>query len=263
MLGRLLGRGTARGGKAGHVPQVDKSERIYAVGDVHGRIDLLKAMLKRLAVDILEQEGDGRTPRIIFLGDYVDRGDNSREVVETLMACKGSDPEKRMNFLIGNHEVALLNFLKDPVGKCDWLGYGGLQTLSSYGVSLPATHDGEELRRVAKNLRGAMGSHIAFLLGFKRYIRSGDVVFAHAGIEPWVALEDQEDKALLWGRSSFIELGGQPGLRVVHGHYDAIEPVQTPARVCVDTGAYYSGKLTAIRLDAGEELIVVDVMDID
>lgn len=254
--------GTSDSSPAPALPKVALDERIYAVGDVHGRIDLLGAMVERIALDILEQT-DARTPRIIFLGDYIDRGDNARDVIEMLHSLVGTVPEGRLSFLTGNHEAALLAFLQDPTGKSEWLRFGGLQTLSSYGVSPPkANPEAADLIATADALRAALGPHLEFMLSFERCLRSGDVIFAHAGIDPEVDLEAQEDSALLWGRSDFIERGGVAGLRVVHGHYDAAEPVMTPQRVCVDTGAYYSGKLTAIRLDDAQELIVVDVLDI-
>lgn len=261
MFNRLF-KDQAKKEPAPDVPKVAPTDRIYAVGDVHGRVDLLNGMIKKIALDILEHE-DERTPRIIFLGDYIDRGDHSKDVIDVLISFEGTLPKERLRFLMGNHEAALLSFLQDPTGRAEWLRFGGLQTLSSYGVVPPKSNpDPADLIGVADALRAAMGPHISFLMSFERIIRSGDVVFAHAGIEPGVALENQDEDAILWGRSNFIEAGGEKGLRVVHGHYDANEPVLTPARICVDTGAYYSGRLTAVRLDAEEKLLVMDVLDI-
>ena len=134
----------------------------------------------------------------------------------------------------------------------------------SYGVAPPSSNpEPADLVAVADSLRAAMGRHLEFLVSLKPMYRSGDVVFIHAGLDPERDLMDQSDEATLWGRSDFVDVGGFPGLRVVHGHYDAREVVNTPKRVCVDTGAYYSGRLTAIRLDAGEDFVVADVLDID
>jgi len=242
---------------------VGEKDRIYAVGDVHGRVDLLNRILEMIARDVASHEDD-RAPKIVFLGDYIDRGDNSKEVLDVLLGVREELPESHLQCLIGNHEAAVLSFLSDPAGKAEWLRYGGLQTLLSYGVAPPSSNpEPADLVAVADSLRAAMGPHIEFLVSLKPMYRSGDVVFIHAGLDPERELVDQHDDATLWGRSDFVETGGYPGLRVVHGHYDAREVVKTPKRICVDTGAYYSGRLTAVRLDAGEEYIVADVLDID
>lgn len=243
--------------------RVGDKDRIYAVGDVHGRVDLLNRILELIARDVASFD-DGRTAKIVFLGDYIDRGDNSREVLDVLMGVRQELPESHLQFLIGNHEAAVLSFLSDPSGKAEWLRYGGLQTLLSYGVSPPSSNpEPADLVAVADSLRAAMGPHVEFLVSLKPMYRSGDVVFIHAGLDPNRDLVDQNDDATLWGRSDFVEAGGYPGLRVVHGHYDAREVVTTPKRVCVDTGAYYSGRLTAIRLDDDEGYVVADVLDMD
>lgn len=243
--------------------QVGSKDRIYAVGDVHGRVDLLNRILEMIARDVASHD-DGRAPKIVFLGDYIDRGDNSREVLEVLMGVRNELPEESLLFLTGNHEAAVLSFLSDPAGKSEWLRYGGLQTLLSYGVAPPGSNpEPADLVAVADSLRAAMGNHVSFLTGLTGMYRSGDVIFIHAGLDPHRDLAAQDDEATLWGRSDFIDEGGFPGVRVVHGHYDNREVVKTPKRVCVDTGAYYSGRLTAIRLDEGEKLIVADVLDID
>ncbi len=237
-------------------------ERIYAVGDVHGRVDLLNRILELIARDVATHN-DQRTPHIVFLGDYIDRGDNSREVLDVLIAVQKDLPPGSIRFLLGNHEAAALSFLKDPTGKAEWLRFGGLQTLLSYGVAPPKSNPtGPDLVAVADGLRAAMGGHIDFLMSHEHMYRSGDVLFVHAGLDPHMPLEAQTEEATLWGRSDFIEEGGFGGLRVVHGHYDAHEAVVTHNRICVDTGAYYSGRLTAMRLDDGEKLIVADVLDI-
>ena len=245
------------------VPRVADTDRIYAVGDIHGRADLLNEMFKRIAMDAAEHK-DARNPRIILLGDYIDRGDNSRDVIDLMLSVVETLPQDRLQFLMGNHEAALLAFLQDPTERSEWLRFGGLQTLSSYSVAPPKSNPTDaELVAVADALRASMGqAHLDFMMSFQRYLTSGDVVFAHAGLETSVALAEQDDDAILWGRSDFIETGGVEGLRVIHGHYDATEPVILPTRVCVDTGAYYSGRLTAIRLDEGEKLITVDALDI-
>ncbi len=241
---------------------VATQDRVYAVGDVHGRVDLLNRILELIARDVATHD-DGRKPVIVFLGDYIDRGDNSREVLDVMMSVRGDLPEDSLIYLRGNHEAAVLSFLTDPSGKSEWLRFGGLQTLLSYGVAPPPSNpEPADLVAVADALRAAMGSHVNFLASMKGMHKSGDVIFIHAGLDPEVDLFSQDDNATLWGRSDFIDVGGYPDYRVVHGHYDAQEVVKDAHRICVDTGAYYSGRLTAVRLDEGEAYLVANALDI-
>lgn len=238
--------------------RVDPSERIYAVGDIHGRLDLLEALLARITEDAAGF-GDARCPRFIFLGDYVDRGDHSAQVLDFLAGLTGPDN----TFLMGNHEAAMLAFLDDPLRGQDWLGWGGRQTLTSYGISPgPRVPDTTDLRLLRDELAHAVRPHLPFLQGLARHAASGDVIFAHASLDPTLALEDQPDAALLWGQVPSGQPSGMPGHRLVHGHFDAFEPVSLPARLCVDTGAFYSGRLTAARLDGGEAFLHVDAADL-
>ena len=257
---RWPGRGHAPPPGPPPTPLPDPEHRIYAVGDVHGRHDLLEVLLWRLKQDAAAHT-DGRLPVLVFLGDLVDRGDHTREVIDQVMAAWLSWP--RTICLRGNHEDALLGFLDKPERGRSWLGFGGVQTLGSYGVPNPPGKAGaEDLRATAAALSRAMGHHARFLRETEMQFRSGDVVLSHSGIDPEVPLDAQSADALLWGRSRQLDLGAPDGLRVVHGHWDAPEPVVTPGRICVDTGAYYTGRLTAVRLDAGTELIAVDALDL-
>lgn len=258
MFGWLTGRGARR---AAPVPGPAIDRRLYAVGDIHGRHDLLEAMVDLIAEDSARFD-DARRAVTVFLGDYIDRGDHSREVLETLTALERTRDD--VVFLRGNHEAALLDFLEEPARGGDWLGYGGLQTLASYGVApVGRGAGGAELDRAATQLAAAMGPHVGFLERTLPLYRSGDVICAHAGIDPDRSPEAQGEGALLWGRSAFLEDGGVPGLRVVHGHWAENEPVTTPRRICVDTGAFYSGRLTAVRLDDGEEMLRIDALTLD
>ncbi|OWU78011.1 hypothetical protein ATO3_01255 [Marinibacterium profundimaris] len=236
-------------------------ERIYAVGDIHGRHDLLLRMVERIRTDIDRLEDPDRPVRLIFLGDYIDRGDQSREVVEELRklcddATRDDNPVG-LTCLMGNHEDALLGFIEDPVVGRRWLQFGGLQTLASYRVRVAGPQsDHKALKDTASALAEAMGEDLPFLRSLPKIHRSGPVVFAHAGLDPEDP-EAEDNGAVLWGQSSFIERGGIEGMRVVHGHYDALQPVLTRRRICVDTGAYYSGRLTAVRMDDDVEVIEV------
>ncbi len=229
----------------GPTPRVDERERIYAIGDVHGRIDLLDALLEKIRADA-EEQADGRNVRTVLLGDYIDRGEASAAVLARVAALHADGAI----CLRGNHEAALVAFLDNPASDSGWLDFGGLQTLASYGVALPKTRDSAALRTAAAALSWAMGPHVEFLRrGLVNTHVSGDVVFVHAALVPGRPLEAQNEGALLWGDPRFLQRGWQPDRLVVHGHYAAAELVEAPGRICIDTGAYFSNHLTAICLD--------------
>lgn len=258
MLHRLFRRGAGK--RPAETPQVARTDRLYAVGDIHGRDDLLAAMIDRLTDDAA-QMSDPRKARFIFLGDYIDRGDHSAEVLQRLGALQASD--SRFEFLMGNHEAAMLAFLKDPVAGADWIDWGGRQTLASYGVAgASRAPDHDELRDLHAALSVKARDHIRFLQSLGRYAMSGDVVFAHASLDPTVPLDAQPDATLLWGQLPEGKVSGLPGRRLVHGHFADYAPVTRAERICVDTGAYYSGRLTAVRLDEQESFLHVDVQDL-
>ena len=199
---------------------VASDERVYAIGDVHGRNDLLVAMLERLTKDACGF-GDDRKARFIFLGDYVDRGDQSAQVLQTLCDVKEAS-NNSFDFLMGNHEAAMLAFLEDPIAGANWIGWGGLQTLTSYGIrSASRRPDKNELISMRDALQEKAQRHLCFLRSLQRYAVSGDVVYAHANLEATLPLEDQPDEALLWGQTSSQQSAGLPGHRLVHGHYAA------------------------------------------
>lgn len=259
MLQRLFKTGARKAPRP--VPHVDPSERIYAVGDIHGRDDLLRAMLDKLAEDVAGVS-DGRSVRIIFLGDYIDRGDHSAAVLDRLGALSKVGGQN-VEFLMGNHEAAMLSFLDNPISGAEWIGWGGRQTLTSYGIGSVSREPGEvELTNIHAALSEKAQEHVPFLRSLKRYATSGDVICAHAGLDPLLTLEAQPDAALFWGQTPSGDIGGMPGCRLVHGHFADYAPVTQADRICVDTGAYYSGRLTAVRLDAGEAFIHVDVQDL-
>ena len=237
------------------VPRVDPNDRIYAIGDIHGRVDVLYQMIELVVADV-EKFQDNRMPRLVFLGDYIDRGDNSREVIDILTMIEKELVFEGVDCLLGNHEAALLAFVDNPSQAHSWLRFGGMQTLASYSVAPPSPQFGaHELVSVRDALVDGLGPHLQFLRACKTVVASGDVIFAHAGLDPDRPITEQPQDAVLWGRSGFLDSGGIPGKRVVHGHYDGPEPVVLPHRVCVDTGAYYTGRLTAVRLDDDATLL--------
>lgn len=223
---------------------------VYAIGDVHGRSDLLLALIDQVLQDAAEAGGRAQ---VVFLGDYVDRGDQVRDVIDLLIEIAGWD-EIEPVFLMGNHEQMLLAFLRDPSRGERWLRFGGLQTLMSYGVQgLRDVRAPGALDRLAQGLAAAMGPHLGFVERLAPCHRAGNVLFAHAGAHPGLAPEEQDIQSLLWGSADFAKLPRQDGIWVVHGHTVVEEPTVEQGRIAIDTGAYYSGRLTAVRL-RGEEM---------
>lgn len=252
---KLFGRKRGTDDTPPPVPRPAAGDRLYVIGDVHGRADLLDIMLRRIAADFAFRVTDPRKPRVIVLGDVIDRGDASRDAVELLKNAVGRGPLGELIVLKGNHEAALLQFIESPEHGGSWLRFGGMQTLASYGVSIPpGTPDATARHDLAARLRNAMGDHLPFLQSLPLSWQSGDVLCVHAGVDPDNP-EARDEDIVLWGNARFPETGPAEGLRVVHGHYDAAEPVITDWRICVDTGAYYTGQLTAVRLDDDTGLI--------
>lgn len=231
----------------------------YAVGDIHGRSDLLAELLTELE---RRAAGDARPagpPIVVFLGDYVDRGPDSAGVIEILLQNRPAGFERR--FLRGNHEQAMQAFLEDPVAHKVWLLLGGAETLISYGVQPPPLRPAPEhdLIGAAQLLRAKMPEpHYRFLAQLERYVALGDYVFVHAGVDPAKPLDQQTDDTLFWTRKAFLEDRRHYSHRVVHGHTPVDEPYVDSRRIAVDTGAYATGRLTAVRLE-GEDVSFVSV----
>lgn len=218
--------------------------RIYAVGDVHGRADLLADLQKRIVEDAAKAAESRRV--VVYLGDYVDRGPDSAGVLDRLIDRPLADFEEV--FLMGNHEQLLLDFLSDPSIGPLWLRNGGGATLSSYGVDLA---EGETLdwAVVSERLRQILPTaHLAFLEALAVSHREGDYFFAHAGIRPGVPLDKQDEEDLLWIREPFLDAADTHEVVVVHGHTIVEAAEVHDNRIAVDTGAVWSGRLTAVIL---------------
>jgi len=230
-----------------------EGELVYAIGDVHGRYDLLKALLAKIAADVAGRAA-GRRPIMIFMGDYVDRGPDSAKVVEALLWLqRRADLDVRL--LKGNHEAAMLDFLEDPAGAAAWLQFGGRETLASYGVLAPEPEDGAAgLDRARDDLLERMpASHLKLLQGLELMLQVGDYAFVHAGVRPRTALAAQDPQDLLWIRKPFLEAPGPFEKVIVHGHtWISDRPQVFDHRIGVDTGAFATGALTAVRLEDGE-----------
>jgi serine/threonine protein phosphatase 1 len=244
LLARLIGRKVA----AGHKSAAPADTAVYAVGDIHGRFDLLTALIERLLTDKDAHPDDAETI-IVFLGDYIDRGLESKRVLDFLST--GGVPGFRTIYLKGNHEEAMLDFLDGRSDGTAWLTYGGLETLYSYGVLLKgvpvSTSAVVDLREA---LRAAVPpEHVEFMRSGRLTHVEGDYLFVHAGVRPGIPLERQSPSDLLWIRDEFLSSRACfEGKVVVHGHTICDRPQSRPHRINVDTGAFVSGRLTAAVL---------------
>jgi serine/threonine protein phosphatase 1 len=222
---------------------------VYAIGDLHGRADLLSALHDKIADDAAGRPG---TKIAVYLGDYVDRGPQSKDAVD--LALAGPAPGFRCHWLKGNHEAAMLGFLEDPASGAAWLAFGGRETLQSYGVDLPAREDDWEALTLASDqlLDRLPLDHLAFFEQLELSVAYGDYLFVHAGIRPGLPLERQMEEDMLWIRRLFLASRADHGKVVVHGHTTGRRPAVRRNRIAIDTAAYRSGKLTCLVL-AGEE----------
>ncbi|MCC7274355.1 MAG: metallophosphoesterase [Alphaproteobacteria bacterium] len=222
---------------------------VYAVGDVHGRDDLLAARHARIVAAAAARPAARRV--LVHLGDYVDRGVHSRRVIERLAA--GPPDGFEAVPLQGNHEAFLLRFLDTVEAGPGWLMNGGAATLASYGVAPPDPRDTDELEAARRALRAALPDHhLAFLQRLRPLHQEGDYLFVHAGIRPWAPLDRQVPADLLWIRAPFLDWTKPFGPIVVHGHTITAEPDVRSNRIGIDTGAYASGILTCLVLDGDE-----------
>lgn len=255
ILRRMLAR-TDQAGAAGErrrridVGQGHPLVTIYAIGDVHGRIDLLQGVEEKIIADARRS---GRPSLIVMLGDYVDRGPDSAAVLDHLCAPLPGGIRRLM--LCGNHDAAFAEFVEDPGEHLQWLDFGGRQTLLSYGI------DSELMlargRRGIDDLREALqnavpSQHLDLIERMPVYARIGPYLFVHAGVRPGVPLEAQTDEDLMWIREPFLSQGPKLPYVVIHGHTPSAEPTIGPGRIGIDTGAFATGKLTVLRIREGK-----------
>lgn len=228
-----------------HLP---KGLRVYAIGDIHGQFTLLERLQAMIRADITENPASQHT--IIYLGDYVDRGPQSYEVIERLSRHMIDGVE--IIFLKGNHEDFFVNFLEDHKTGDTWLLNGGDDTLKSYGVNEQQYQHTSDYQTAQKALHARMpAKHREFLNNLVLSHRIGSLFFAHAGVNPDITLDAQRPKDLMWIRHKFIESTQDLGVLVIHGHTPRPAPEITPYRVNVDTHAWYTGHLTAVALENG------------
>lgn len=233
-------------------PAVANGQRVYCVGDIHGRLDLLLELQARIVSDA---QGFGGRACLVYLGDYIDRGGQSREVLGHLIdhALPGFDAVH----LRGNHEQAMLDFMLFPEAAAAWLEFGGRETLASYDLRLPGAPTLSELTETAQSLRQILPStHLAFLERTELSWRNGDYYFVHAGIRPGVALSAQHPEDQMWIREDFTESTRDHGVVVVHGHTIRPEPEFLPNRIGLDTGAFHTGVLTCLVLEGTQQRLL-------
>jgi len=249
----MIGRSARRPSRE---PTLPEGQRIYAIGDVHGRLDLMTHLLARIRADDLAR-GPAET-HVIFLGDLIDRGPHSAQILDHV--SKGLPGFATYHLLMGNHEEAMLRALR---GEADaamgWLQFGGAETLESYGVPESAL-DPADPGSVPRWRRHVPLDHLRLLTGFQDSISFGDYFFVHAGVRPDVPLHKQNGSDLRWIRKKFLESRRYHGAMVVHGHTISPEPELLENRIGIDTGAYATGKLTALGLE-GSGRWILDTAD--
>ncbi len=223
----------------------DKS-RIYAIGDIHGRLDLLDRAIAAVARDVAQY---GPAALTVTIGDYIDRGPESRGVLDRLAANPFPTPYVALK---GNHETYIDGFIADPTIGPHWRELGGLETLHSYGISVGRMMLGNSYKDAARELSKVLpASHVAFLKSLKTSVTHGKYFLCHAGVRPGVPLDRQDEHDLLWIRGEFLGSTMDFGKLVVHGHTPVGQPEVLPNRINIDTGAFATGQLTCVVLDDG------------
>ena len=232
-----------------------QGQLIYAIGDIHGRSDLLALLLDKIAADAAHSK-DAKRRTLVFLGDYIDRGHDSARVVDMVLGelPQGFDA----HFLKGNHEAILLDFLDEPSYLGQWLANGADATFRSYGMDL------EELIRKGATpeawrrafLASLPEAHRDFFETLELAVAFGDYLFVHAGVRPGVPLEAQDPHDMVWIRAPFLQSDEDFGKIVVHGHTPAREPVIRANRIGIDTGAVFTDRLTALKLEDGTRTLL-------
>lgn len=233
-------------------PKLPNGVRIYAISDIHGCAHLLEQMFAVIDADM----ANSRPYRAIevFLGDYIDRGPNSRHTIDLLI-----DRSRRRNtvFLKGNHEAYFTSALEHPSRATEWFQFGGLQTLMSYGVSAGPGLGKVELSELMRELSSVMPpQHIAFLRQLRPTFTCGDFFFVHAGVRPGIPLSEQREQDLLWIRGEFLQSKRHFGKYVVHGHTPVKHAELLENRANIDTGAYATGNLTLLSIQGSSMLAI-------
>ena len=234
----------------------------YAVGDIHGRYDLLCALLEKISLDATVR-AHGRTAVLIFCGDYVDRGPDTARVLDALCWLKRHAPYE-VHCLRGNHDQVMMSFIRDPAIARDWMLFGGAETFVSYGLEPPLPDSGDAALCEARDdlLERLPVAHLRFLEDLELMVTLGDYVFVHAGIRPGKSLADQTEADMLWIRDDFLKAQGKHEKIVVHGHtWSSSEPELLANRIGIDTGAYETGVLSAVVLEDDTVIVLSAGLD--
>ncbi len=240
-----------------HAPE---GKTLYVIGDIHGRADMLQILLRKIADDALTDEDRGlaQARELILLGDYIDRGPDSRGVIDQILAAEADRNFWTVTPLKGNHEAALLNFLGDPAFWPMWADYGARETLISYGVNPPARmSDAEDWTRACTEMNAAVpAEHRSFLDRLQLIADRGDYLCTHAGVRPGVPMDEQVEEDLLWIRDDFLKNEKRLEKVIVHGHTPAADAFVGDHRIGLDTGAYATSVLTAVKLQGVERTVI-------
>jgi serine/threonine protein phosphatase 1 len=239
-----IGKGAGRERRARLRLDTDRTA-VYAIGDVHGCLEALLALEHVIAADAETLPG---RKVIIMLGDYVDRGPSSAQVIDHLLAPPPAGFERIC--LAGNHEVLMLDYIDGRLTLGEWMPMGAGPTLASYGVDHERlSHVYGSARQVDELIRKAIpAEHVAFLRSLPILVEAPRYIFVHAGLRPGIEMERQSDDDLVFIRNTFYERAHVMKKYVVHGHTPVAEATREGPRVNIDTGAYYSGRLTALRV---------------
>lgn len=225
---------------------ISPDSSFYVIADIHGRDDLLCGLLDLIQAEATDPE------RLVFVGDYIDRGEDSARVLRRVYDLQQQFPQQ-VTCLMGNHEDMMLRFLDNPQERGPrWLRYGGLQTLASLGIGGVTEHSGPAtLENTRDALAEALGADlIEWLQALPVHWQSGNVAVVHAGADPRLPMADQEPRALKWGHPDFRKIARTDGIWIVHGHTIVDEPHARDGRISIDTGAYATGRLTAAHVRA-------------
>ena len=232
-------------GRSGQ-PATAPGERVYAVGDVHGRADLLQEMLAIVARHAASLRPVART-QLVFVGDIIDRGPDSRKALALFNDARHRMPE--LVTLLGNHEEMLLRSLAgDETALRSWMRHGGAETVVSFGLA-PLAEDADAVPYIAALRRAVPAEWVDWLKTWPLTARSGDYFICHAGVKPGIALNRQARRDLLWARDGFVDNLHDHGSVIVHGHTISAEVEVRPNRIGIDTGAYRTGMLSAVCLE--------------
>lgn len=238
-------------------PAVPAGTRVYAVGDVHGCAALFEALVEAIETD--DAARGAATTTIVLLGDLIDRGPDSAGVIASARRLAEKRP---VRLIMGNHEEMFLASLESDDVLRDFLRYGGRETALSYGID-PAAYQAADIARTGELLRAHVpDSDVAFIEAFEDQVGIGDYLFVHAGVRPDVPLDEQSPADLHWIRGAFLAQDDGYGAVVVHGHTIFAKPEVKAGRIGIDTGAYATGRLTALGLE-GTRRWLIDAQDTD